>query len=109
MILKDSADFANLRWVQDGFRHARGTVPDTTTMRNVMGQVDGTLNPVEAEPDFGRLIWSQEPGFDGGTFMVVRRIRAEMDTWDKVDRVGREAAVGRRLDNWSAPHRHRRA
>ena len=30
--------------------------------------------------------------------MVVRRIRAEMETWDKVDRTGREAAVGRRLD-----------
>lgn len=30
--------------------------------------------------------------------MVVRRIRAEMETWDKVDRRGREAAVGRRLD-----------
>ncbi|MGD9960842.1 Dyp-type peroxidase [Nocardioides sp.] len=102
MILKDSVDFARVRWVQDGFRHARSTVPDGTTMRNVMGQVDGTLNPVEAEPDFAPLIWSQESGFEGGTFMIVRRIRAEMEAWDKVDRVGREAAVGRRL-NTGAP------
>lgn len=99
MILKDSAGFARLRWVQDGFRQARGTVPDGTTMRNVMGQVDGTVNPVEADPDFARLIWSDEAGFTGGTFMVVRRIRARMESWDKVDRVGREAAVGRRLGN----------
>ena len=76
MILKDCAGFARLRWVQDGFRQARGTVPDGTTMRNVMGQVDGTVNPVEADPDFAGLIWSDDAGFAGGTFMVVRRIRA---------------------------------
>ena len=99
MILKDCAGFATLRWIQDGFRQARGTVPDGTTTRNVMGQVDGTVNPVEAQPDFAELIWSGEPGFAGGTFMVVRRIRARMEAWDRVDRVGREEAVGRRLDN----------
>jgi dye decolorizing peroxidase len=98
MLLKDSADFATARWIQDGYRHAHGTVPDGTTMRNVMGQVDGTVNPGEADPGFADLVWSAEPGFAGGTFMVVRRIRALMDTWDEVDRAGREAAVGRRLD-----------
>ncbi len=98
MILKDSRAYARMRWVQDGYRYAQGTVPDGTTMRNVMGQVDGTSNPVEADPDFDALTWSSEAGFTGGTFMVVRRIRSEMETWDKVDRAGREAAVGRRLD-----------
>jgi dye decolorizing peroxidase len=98
MLLKDSAGFARVRWIQDGYRHAAGTVPDGTTMRNVMGQVDGTVNPSELDPDFAGLVWSAEPGFAGGTFMVVRRIRALMDTWDRVDRAGREAAVGRRLD-----------
>ncbi len=99
MVLKDSHAFARLRWVQDGYRYASGTVSEGTTMRNVMGQVDGTVNPAEAEPDFAGLVWSPEPTMAGGTFMVVRRIRAEMETWDKVDRAGREAAVGRRLDN----------
>ncbi len=99
MILKDAHAFARLRWVQDGYRYAAGTVSEGTTMRNVMGQVDGTVNPAEADPDFAGLLWSPEPGMTGGTFMVVRRIRAEMETWDKVDRSGREAAVGRRLDN----------
>ena len=98
MILKDSHAFARLRWVQDGTRYANGVVPDGTTMRNVMGQVDGTVNPVEADPDFDELIWTADGARAGGTFMVVRRIRAEMETWDKVDRNGREAAVGRRLD-----------
>ena len=99
MILKDAAAFARVRWIQDGYREARGTVPDGTTMRNVMGQVDGTANPAEADPDFADLIWSRQPGFEGGTFLAVRRIRARLDTWDKVDRASREAVVGRRLDN----------
>ena len=34
----------------------------------------------------------------GGTTLVVRRIRAEMETWDAVDRTAREFTVGRRLD-----------
>lgn len=99
MILKDSHAFARLKWVQDGSRHASGVVPDGTTMRNVMGQVDGTTNPAEADPEFAELVWTRDGARAGGTFMVVRRIRAEMETWDKVDRNGREAAVGRRLDN----------
>jgi dye decolorizing peroxidase len=99
MLLKDSHAFARVRWVQDGYRYASGTVSDGTTMRNVMGQVDGTANPGEADPEFAGLVWSTKESLAGGTFMVVRRIRAEMETWDKVDRAGREAAVGRRLDN----------
>jgi dye decolorizing peroxidase len=98
MILKDVSGFARVRWIQDGYRYARGTVPDGTTMRNLMGQVDGTTNPVEADPDFADLVWSQDTGFEGGTCMVVRRIRAHLESWDTVDRSGREAAVGRRLD-----------
>ena len=99
MILKDTSGFATVRWIQDGYRYAHGSVPDGTTMRNLMGQVDGTVNPAEVDPDFGGLVWSDQPGFEGGTYLVVRRIRSRMESWDKVDRAGREAAVGRRLDN----------
>jgi len=99
MLLKDSAAFTTLRWCQDGFRRARGIESDGTTPRNVMGQVDGTVNPAETDTDFSELIWSDAADFAGGTFMVVRRIRALMTTWDEVDRPSREAAVGRRIDN----------
>lgn len=99
MIVKDLAGFGRVRWVQDGYRNARGTVPDGTTARNVLGQVDGTVNPVETDGNFDELLWSDRPGLEGGTFMVVRRIRAHLDAWDKVDRLGREAVIGRRLDN----------
>jgi dye decolorizing peroxidase len=98
MLLKDCASLARTRWIQNGFRRARGTEPDGTTMRNLMGQVDGTANPDPATAEFARLVWSRDGAFAGGTMMVVRRIRAELETWDRVDRAGREAAVGRRLD-----------
>lgn len=99
MLLKDARPFADVRWIQHGFRTARGTVPDGTTMRNLMGQVDGTVNPAEADPGFASLVWARSPApYDGGTFLVVRRIRMELDRWDRVDRVGREVVVGRRLD-----------
>jgi dye decolorizing peroxidase len=34
----------------------------------------------------------------GGTSLVLRRIAMNLDSWDGVDRVGREFAVGRTLD-----------
>jgi dye decolorizing peroxidase len=99
MLVKDARTFAEVRWIQSGFRTARGTVPDGTTMRNLMGQVDGTVNPAPAEPDFDSLVWADgDPAFAGGTFLVVRRIRMQLEKWDRVDRVGREVVVGRRLD-----------
>lgn len=100
VLLKDTRSFARGRWVQDGFRRARGSETAGTTMRNVMGQVDGTVNLAEADRDFAELVWTDTSGpWSGATSMVVRRIQARMDTWDKVGREGRELAVGRRLDN----------
>lgn len=102
MLLKDARPFAEVRWIQHGFRTARGTAPDGTTMRNLMGQVDGTVNPNEADPDFADLVWTpvaDDHPFAGGTFLVLRRVQMQMDRWDRVDRLGREVVVGRRLDS----------
>ncbi|MFV0433011.1 MAG: Dyp-type peroxidase [Leucobacter sp.] len=103
MIARDIASFAEPLWVQRGFRQARGSEADGTTMRNLMGQVDGTVNPASAEEGFGELIWlGGDAGWlAGGSAFVLRRIRMELDTWDQVDRPGREAAVGRRLSDGS--------
>lgn len=94
MILKDAEAFTSLRWIQDGFRNARGTVEPGVTQRNLMGQIDGTGNPVPSDADFEQVLWDG----DGGTTMVVRRIRMLLDKWDKVSREGKEVVVGRRLD-----------
>lgn len=97
MLLKDARSFADVRWWQDGFRRAHGTVAPGTTMRNLFGQVDGTSNPIPGSADFDRLVWVPDGWLAGGTGMVVRRIRMDLDTWDELDRPGREQSVGRTL------------
>ena len=102
MLLKDSRSFATIRWVQRGFRRAPGSVKPGTTMRNLFGQVDGTVNFVPGTPDFERLVWgtADNPAWlHGGTGFVLRRIAMQLDKWDKLDRSGREASVGRTLSN----------
>lgn len=98
MLLKDARSFAHVRWWQSGFRRAHGTVAPGTTMRNLFGQVDGTSNPIPGTADFDALVWAREGWMAGGTSMVVRRIRMDLDTWDELDRPGREQSVGRTLD-----------
>ncbi|MBD5785701.1 Dyp-type peroxidase [Cellulosimicrobium terreum] len=99
LLVKEARTFTSVRWVQRGFRRSPGTQRPGTTMRNLMGQVDGTRNVDAAiDPD---LVWHADASrgwLAGGTSMVVRRIAMNLDTWDELDRSGREEAVGRRLD-----------
>lgn len=95
MLLKDARSFATVRWTQQGFRRAHGTVKPGTTMRNLFGQVDGTTNPTPGTTDFDEVVWSTGGWMTGGTGIVVRRIRMELDTWDRLDRDGRDQTVGR--------------
>jgi len=97
MLLKGLRGAATLRWRQQGFRRAHGAVRPGTTMRNLFGQVDGTANPQPGTPAFDRAVWIPEGPFAGGTSLVLRRIRMDVDTWDELDRTGREEAMGRRL------------
>lgn len=103
MLHRDLAGFADPLWSQQGFRGARGADESGRTMRNLMGQVDGTVNPVPDDHDFASLVWlDADAGWlSGGSALVLRRIRMELDTWDRVDRPGREASIGRRLSDGS--------
>lgn len=100
VLLKNVRTLARPRWRQVGFRTARGADAPDVTMRNLFGQVDGTVNPDEA--DFAELVWMdgrQQPWSAGGSLAVVRRIAMNLDTWDELGRDARELTVGRRLDN----------
>lgn len=99
MLLKDTRSFATVRWTQPGFRRARGSEAPGTTMRNLFGQIDGTVNPAPPTVDFEQLVWMRDGVFAGGTGMVVRRIRMDLDKWDRLDRGGREQSVGRTLSS----------
>jgi dye decolorizing peroxidase len=97
-LLTGIAGLARLRWVQRGFRepHEGPGVP----MRNLFGQVDGTVQPEVAGVD-AALLWAGDPAptwLRGGSSVVVRRIEMNLDAWDRADRLSRENAMGRRLD-----------
>ncbi len=100
ILIRDSSTFARSRWIQAGFTNAIGSSPEGKTQRNLMGQVDGTDNPQLGSDDFGKLVWIDK-GPDwalGGTQLVLRRIRMNLDTWDMLGREAKEDVIGRHLD-----------
>jgi len=65
--------------------------------RNQMGQDDETVNP--SLDQYSEVVWIDEGSWaDGGTVLVLRRIRMLMDDWDILDRGGKEIVVGTSLD-----------
>lgn len=99
MLLKDSRAFTSVRWVQQGFRRAHGTERPGVTQRNLFGQVDGTANPQLDSNHFDTVVWIDEGPFAGGTSMVIRRIRMDLDGWDEADPTAREQSTGTKLSN----------
>lgn len=99
MLLKDARAFTRVRWVQPGFRRSPGTQAPGTTMRNLFGQLDGSANAELGSEHFSRVVWIEEGPFAGGTSMVIRRIRMDLDGWDEADRAAREQSTGTRLDS----------
>ncbi|MFC3481486.1 Dyp-type peroxidase [Kocuria carniphila] len=100
VLLKDSRSFAKVRWIQDGFRNTVGATPAGQTMRNLFGQVDGTVNPYPGEEDHEKVVYGRdgfEPWIEDGTSLVLRRIHMNLDTWDEADTPAREDSVGRKL------------
>ncbi|MCP1387196.1 Dyp-type peroxidase [Corynebacterium sp. TA-R-1] len=85
-------DYAQIAWVQQGFMNAYGAIPKGQTPRNLFGQVDGTVNPYEAD-EYAEQVWNE----DGSTSLVIRRIAMHLDEWEMLDRASREEAVGRTL------------
>lgn len=99
VLTKNVRSLAAVRWIQRGFRSPSHAAATGTSMRNLMGQVDGTVN-LTAAADLERLVWddgSRQAWFANGTIVVLRRVRAEMDSWDELDRNSKELAVGRSL------------
>ena len=82
-------------WTQRGLRPPprRG---DGGIIRNAFGQLDGIVNPQPRTDD--PLVWQQSgsPGWmRGGTSLVLRRIRMDLDAWSGVDETSRAQAIGR--------------
>ncbi|MGW9351604.1 Dyp-type peroxidase, partial [Nocardiopsis flavescens] len=94
-----------VRWSLPGFQRSAAAARDpAATPRNLMGQIDGTVNPHPSDAVFGPQVLAAHPAgplgwMDGGTYLVVRRIRMLLDDWFALDPADREAAVGRRLSD----------
>jgi len=99
-LVRDARSVTSVRWTQRGFNPARGSEPAGTTPRNLFGQRDGTVNPAAGSPELAETVWVRDgpPWLVGGSMLVLRRIRMDLDTWDDFGRVGKELAVARRLD-----------
>ncbi|WP_433168939.1 Dyp-type peroxidase [Kribbella sp. CA-247076] len=98
-LVADAKPFASPLWRQTGFWNSTGADGRPVTGRNLFGQVDGTGNPAVGTPELDRTVWSSDgpDWFHGGTTLVVRRIRMNLDTWDELTRSEQERAVGRKL------------
>ncbi|WP_410787237.1 Dyp-type peroxidase [Kribbella sp. C-35] len=98
-LIAHAKPFATPLWRQTGFWDSAGADSKPVTGRNLFGQVDGTGNPAFGTPEFDQTVWSADgpDWFRGGTTLVVRRIRLNLDTWDELTRSEQERAVGRKL------------
>jgi len=87
---------AKIRWVQTGFLPSMGK---GETPRNLMGFKDGTNNPSISNPKaMDKFVWvgTEGPGWlQGGSYMVVRRIRIALEHWDRMKVAFQEETVGR--------------
>jgi deferrochelatase/peroxidase EfeB len=98
-IARIAPDVATLRWTQVGFS------PDNTggTPRNLMGFKDGTMNSnVHPPADLDTTVWAAAGGpawMRGGSYLVYRRIRIELEHWDRLAPSLQQQVIGRQKLN----------
>lgn len=96
-LVADAAPFATPRWRQPGFWNGLDEGGRPMTGRNLFGQVDGSANPRPGSALFDATVWIDQGAWAGGTTLVVRRIRMDLDTWDELTRDEQQRSVGRDL------------
>lgn len=91
---------AALRWSQLGFGRTSSTSTAQVTPRNLFGFKDGTANIKAEEPEtVSEQVWAgSDDGADwmaGGSYLVARKIRMIIETWDRASLGEQERIVGR--------------
>jgi deferrochelatase/peroxidase EfeB len=99
-LLRIGRGAVELRWLQLGFGSNTSTTKSAPSPRNLMGFKDGTRNiRVEDKGAMDRYVWvgSDEPQvwLRGGTYLVARRIRMLIETWDHTQLLDQEQTIGR--------------
>ncbi|MDQ2880617.1 MAG: iron uptake transporter deferrochelatase/peroxidase subunit [Actinomycetota bacterium] len=95
------------RWTQLGFGRTSATGTGQQTPRNLMGFKDGTRNiRSDDSATLDKFVWvGAEAGQEwlrGGSYLVARRIRMFVETWDR-DRLSDQEAVFGRAKYTGAP------
>jgi deferrochelatase/peroxidase EfeB len=91
---------AVIRWSQLGFGRTSSTSTAQQTERNLMGFKDGTNNiKAEDAADLDRFVWvgdeTDQPWLRGGSYLVARRIRMLIESWDTDYLADQENVFGR--------------
>lgn len=89
-----------VRWSQLGFGRTSSTSSAQATPRNLMGFKDGTANVTAEDTELlDEHVWARtEDGaawMAGGSYLVVRRIRMTIETWDRASLLEQEQVIGR--------------
>ncbi|WP_199573473.1 iron uptake transporter deferrochelatase/peroxidase subunit [Streptomyces murinus] len=89
-----------VRWSQLGFGKTSSTTPDAQTPRNLFGFKDGTRNIAGSETDrLKKHVWVGDGDgpdwMSGGSYLVARRIRMNIETWDRTSLQEQEDVFGR--------------
>jgi deferrochelatase/peroxidase EfeB len=89
-----------VRWSQLGFGKTSSTTADAQTPRNLFGFKDGTRNISGTETErLAEHVWAgAKDGSDwmaGGSYLVARRIRMHIETWDRTSLQEQEDVFGR--------------
>lgn len=90
---------ASIRWSQLGFGRTSSTTRAQATPRNLFGFKDGTANLRAEDAHTAEAVWVQ-PGdgaawMTGGSYLVARKIRMTIETWDRASLREQERIVGR--------------
>lgn len=92
---------ASVRWSQIGFGRTSATSRAQATPRNLFGFKDGTANLKAEDPELLEdHVWStgltgEQAWLNNGSFLVARRIRMFIETWDRQALGEQERSIGR--------------
>jgi len=90
---------AAIRWSQLGYGRTSSTSTAQVTPRNLFGFKDGTAN-IKAEETsvVDKEVWvsdSDQAWMNGGSYLVARKIRMTIETWDRTALREQETVIGR--------------
>src|SRR6185437_4749788 len=63
--------------------------------RDLLGFVDGTENPVDQAATDAAIIGGEDPGFAGGSYVIVQKYLHDLKAWNTVPVEQQENIIGR--------------